>query len=255
MKSGTAEIGDGGRRPRILVFEDEPSLQDTIRYPLESEGSEVVCCGTAADGLKRLRAGQFDLIVLDIGLPDMNGFEVCKMIRKTSDVPVVFLTARADEVDRVVGLEIGGDDYVTKPFSPRELAARIRAILRRVSAVNSVNRVSANPQFAGVATVESNTESGIEIDDTRCAATFAGVDLGLSRTELRLLAVLLAHPGQVFSRAQLMDHAWDEPDASMERTVDSHVKSLRAKLRTGGADPELIRTHRGFGYAFAEKLQ
>jgi two-component system catabolic regulation response regulator CreB len=219
--------------PRILVVEDEPSIRDAIQYAIESDGCEVDCCGTGGDALSLMDSTPFDLVVLDVGLPDINGFDVCRKLRKRYTLPVLFLTARSDEIDRVVGLEIGGDDYVTKPFSPRELSARVRAILRRTK-----NGATPLP-----------TDALFQIDDERVAIRYHGEPLDLSRCEYRLLAALIAKPGRVFSRAQLMDAAWDEPEASMERTVDTHIKSLRAKLRAVHAEDDPIRTHRGFGYS------
>lgn len=219
--------------PRILVVEDEPSIRDAIQYAIESDGCEVACCGTGGDALARLDTSSFDMVVLDVGLPDINGFDVCRKLRRRYTLPVLFLTARSDEIDRVVGLEIGGDDYVTKPFSPRELSARVRAILRRTKS----NGATA-------------TGGGIfDVDEERVVIRYHGIPLDLSRCEYRLLFALLAKPGRVFSRAQLMDAAWDEPEASMERTVDTHIKSLRAKLRAVHAEDDPIRTHRGFGYS------
>ena len=175
----------------------------------------------------------------DVGLPDMTGFEVCKTIRKTQSLPILFLTARSSEVDRVVGLEIGGDDYVVKPFSPRELVARVRAILRRVSAMP-------------LPTNGHDISIPLVIDEVRCQAIYFGTGLNLSRYEFRMLKAFAAHPGRVFSSEQLMDHASEEPDASMERTVDTHVKTLRARMRgvLEGLDP--IVTHRGMGYSLLE---
>lgn len=223
-------------RPRILVVEDEPSIADNIVYSLETEGFAAERCATGADALARLAAEPASLVVLDVGLPDMSGFEVCKAIRKSSTVPIVFLTARAAEIDRVVGLEIGGDDYVVKPFSPRELTARVKAILRRTDA-GAAPAPSAQP-FC--------------IDEGRKQIAFHGQRLALSRNEFRLLRALCQHPGRVYSRSQLMDLAWDEPEAAMERTVDAHIKSLRAKLRATRPDLDPIETHRGLGYSLRE---
>jgi two-component system catabolic regulation response regulator CreB len=219
-------------RPRILLVEDEPSIRDAIQYALETDGGEVTCAGTGRDALARIPAGAFDLVVLDVGLPDLNGFDVCRRLRETHSVPVLFLTARSDEIDRVVGLEIGGDDYVTKPFSPRELCARVRAILRRTRAES-----------------EPAMPSAFSIDTERLLIRYHATALELSRYEYRLLAALLGRPGRVFTRAQLMDAAWEEPEASMERTVDTHIKSVRAKLRAVRPAEDPIRTHRGFGYS------
>lgn len=221
-------------RPRVLVVEDELSIRDAIQYAIESDGCETACCGTGGDALEKLAAGGFDLVVLDVGLPDMSGFDVCRNLRERDAVPVLFLTARSGEIDRVVGLEIGGDDYVTKPFSPRELSARVRAILRRARNGNAAP--AAEPAV-------------FTVDRERFEIRYHGVALELSRYEYRLLATLIAKPGRVFTRAQLMDAAWEEPEASMERTVDTHIKGLRAKLRAVRLDEDPIRTHRGFGYS------
>lgn len=224
-------------KPRILVVEDEPAIADTIQYALETDGFETDCLASGAPVLERLAAARIDLIVLDIGLPDISGIELCKAIRKTSTVPVIFLTARADEVDRVVGLEIGGDDYVTKPFSPRELTARVKAVLRRV-----------RPAAAGGGTPP------FAVNEARREIAYFGTALELSKYEYNLLKVFIRRPGQVFSRDRLMELAWDEPEASMDRTVDAHIKNLRAKLKAIRPDIDPIVTHRGTGYALREDL-
>lgn len=225
--------------PRILIVEDEPSICENVVYALEADGFQVVAVGTGREALEKLKAQEFQLIILDVGLPDMTGFEVCKVVRKTLSLPILFLTARSSEVDRVVGLEIGGDDYVVKPFSPRELVARVRAILRRMSAVPL--------------SVSCNVATPLSIDDTRCQAIYFGVALNLSRYEFRMLKAFVAHPGRVFSREQLMEHASEEPDASMERTVDTHIKTLRARMRGVRAGVDPIITHRGMGYSLVEQ--
>lgn len=224
---------------RILVVEDEPAIADTITYALRTEGFEVDWCSTGGEALRLLAETSANLIVLDVGLPDRNGFDLCKEIRKTSSIPVLFLTARNSEVDRVVGLEIGGDDYVSKPFSPRELAARVKAILRRVS-----------PESAEPGTVPS--ESPFAVDKERMRISYFGQPLDLSRYEYRVLEVLLRRPGRVYSRDKLMEMAWETPEASMDRTVDTHVKTVRAKLRAVRPDIEPIQTHRGLGYSLRE---
>ena len=223
---------------KVLLLEDEPSIADNITYTLATEGFQCVWCATGADATATLEKGHVDLIVLDVGLPDCNGFEWCRNLRKSHDIPVIFLTARSDEIDRVVGLEIGGDDYMVKPFSPRELAARVKAILRRTVSKQQTKQ---------------NT-TGFEIDYDRCLVRFRSVPLSLSRYEYRLLCVFVEKPGWVFSREKLMDLVWDEPEASMDRTVDAHIKSLRAKLRTVDADADPIKTHRGMGYALREEV-
>jgi two-component system catabolic regulation response regulator CreB len=221
---------------RILVVEDEPAIADNISYALSTEGFDVCWCATAAEAEEALQKISQDLVVLDVGLPDRSGFELCRAIRRHSDVPVIFLTARADEVDRVVGLEIGADDYMVKPFSPRELTARIKAVLRRTRATGEPEcRLSAHPAF--------------RVDRNRMEIVYEGVALDLSRYEFRLLEVLVNRPGWVFSREQLMSMAWEEPEASMDRTVDTHIKTLRMKLKAVRPDADPIRTHRGLGYS------
>lgn len=226
---------------RILVVEDEPAITDNIKYALSTEGMDVVCCSTGEEAMRILQDGNVSLIVLDIGLPDRNGFDLCRDIRKTSAIPIIFLTARADEVDRVVGLEIGGDDYVVKPFSPRELAARVKAVLRRSPSGKAGNG-------KGVVT------SPFTIDRKKLTISYFGKPLDLSRYEYRLLDVLIGRPGWVFSREQLMDMVWEEPEASMDRTVDAHIKTLRAKMREVKPDLNPIQTHRGLGYSLKESL-
>ena len=232
----------------ILIIEDEPAIADTLLYALKTEGFDPQWCATGQAGLAALAAQEFTLVVLDIGLPDGSGFEFCKTIRARSQVPIIFLTARASEIDRVVGLEIGGDDYLVKPFSPRELTARVKAILRRT------NGHAANPVAAtSTAPVTPATPApAFVIDESRCLISYRGRALDLTRYEFRLLKVLLAQPGRVFSRDQLMSAAWEEPGASLDRTVDAHIKTLLAKLR--GIDPttDPIQTHRGLGYSLRE---
>ncbi|RBP39811.1 two-component system catabolic regulation response regulator CreB [Roseimicrobium gellanilyticum] len=246
-------------RPRILIVEDEPSIADNIVYSLESEGFAPCACSTGAEAIARLEAEDFALAVLDVGLPDTTGFELCRELRLIKDVPVIFLTARSSELDRVVGLEIGGDDYICKPFSPRELTARVRAVLRRADhrpkgapvAAAASSSTESSPAVAAAPPEESATP--VSVDETRCQIRYFGEVLPLSRYEYRLLQTFAKHPGRVFSRAQLMEHASDEPEAAMERTVDAHVKSLRAKMKTVRNEVEPIVTHRGLGYSLAEK--
>ena len=226
-------------RQRILVVEDEPAIADNIVYALKTEGFEPRACGTAGEAARALADDIPALIVLDVGLPDQSGFEFCKEVRKTSDVPIIFLTARTDEIDRIVGLEIGGDDYIAKPFSPRELAARVKAVLRRAAHQEADPRaVSATAPFA--------------IDGHRMKITYCGQPLELSRYEFRILEVLLSRPGWVFSRERLMEQAWDAPEFSTDRTVDTHIKTIRAKLREIDPDIDPIATHRGLGYSMKE---
>ena len=232
---------------RILVIEDEPSIAENIEYSLTTEGFAVTLAATGGEGLSHISQSEEspELLILDVGLPDMSGFDVCREVRRTSAVPIVFLTARESEIDRVVGLELGADDYVVKPFSPRELVARVRAILRRADAAVQVSA----PAGQG----ECHSWGPFEIDERRHRISFGGRPLDLSRYEYGLLSLFIKHPGRVYSREQLMQNVWDEPDASLDRTVDAHIKSLRAKLREElQAGAEAIVTHRGVGYSLKE---
>lgn len=233
-------------KKRILVVEDEPSILDNILYSLETEGFAAQGCSTGQEALKNLEVHPFDLVIMDIGLPDTSGFDLFKTLRESSALPVIFLTARGAEIDRVAGLEMGADDYVIKPFSPRELSARVRAVLRRASGETS-HLTKATDKAA-----ESASGLPISIDEERIQVTYFGESVPLSSTEFRLLRVLCQHPGRVWSRSQLMDIAWSDPAASMERTVDAHVKTLRSKLKAIRTDINPIETHRGIGYALKE---
>lgn len=227
-------------KPVILIVEDESSIADTIVYALSTEGFAAVHCGNAADALSYLESNTPELVVLDVGLPDLSGFEVCRRIRQGSTLPVLFLTARAEEVDRVLGFEIGGDDYVAKPFSPRELVARIRSILRRTKEKPAPESHKPSKRF--------------RIDEERLKIFFKDAPLDLSRYEFRLFCVLIKRPGRVYSREELMNRAWEEPEMSLERTVDSHIKMIRAKLRLLDSEDDSIVTHRGLGYSLKEDL-
>jgi two-component system catabolic regulation response regulator CreB len=228
--------------PRILLVEDEIAIADAVLYALREEGFVAEHRLLGGEGLRLLRAAPpatgsdpaaFDLVILDIGLPDMTGFDVCRELRTSSSVPVIFLTARSGELDKVLGLELGADDYVVKPFSPRELVARVRARLRRA---------------APVATGWTQA-GGFAHDAAGQRIRYAGTDLELTRYEYRLLARLLARPGAILSRERLMREVWDDAPDTVDRTVDTHVKTLRAKLRAVRPGDDPIRTHRGLGYS------
>lgn len=226
-------------RPRILVVEDEPAIADTIRYALSTEGYDPVWCATGAAALDAAKGNDISLVVLDVGLPDINGFELFKQLTPLTSAPVIFLTARTDEVDRIVGLELGADDYVSKPFSPRELTARVRTILRRAA--------------RGTSTATTSPASGpLVVDDERKSIRYFGTALELSRYEYRVLKLLATRPGRVYTRDEILNQAWENPDASFDRTVDAHIKLIRAKLKAVKPDVEAIRTHRGDGYSLRE---
>jgi two-component system, OmpR family, catabolic regulation response regulator CreB len=223
----------------VLIVEDEPGIADTLQYALTTEGFEPRWCATGEAALAQ--ASDVALVILDVGLPDISGFELFKRLRALrEDLPVLFLTARADEIDRVVGLELGADDYVTKPFSPRELVARVRSVLRRSAAKGAAAAATAS--------------SPLHCDEGRRQIRYYGRALDLSRYEYGLLKTLLSRPGFVFSRERLLDLVWDDANESLDRTVDAHVKTLRAKMKAVAPTLEPIRTHRGVGYALAEDL-
>jgi two-component system catabolic regulation response regulator CreB len=233
-------------KPTILIIEDEGGIVDNIVYALKTEGYHTRWCSTGMEGLQAVKEQEIGLVLLDVGLPDINGFELFKDLKQVRDVPVIFLTARSEEIDRVVGLEIGADDYVTKPFSPRELTARVKAVLRRTrpsppgADSDSETKAKPHPGFP------------FKIDDKKNAIFYNGVQLQTSRYEYRILKILMDHPGWVYSREQLMELAWDEPDMSELRTVDAHIKNLRRKLKAITPDCDPIITHRGTGYALKE---
>jgi two-component system catabolic regulation response regulator CreB len=228
-------------KPLILIVEDEPGIADTLQYALRTDGFEPAWCASAEAALAAIAARAPALVILDVGLPDMSGFELFKRMRERIDVPVVFLTARGDEIDRVVGLELGADDYVPKPFSPRELVARVRSVLRR----------AARPAPSAPA---PEAPRPFEVDDGRRQIRFYGRALELSRYEFGLLRALVQRPGHVYTRDALLALVWDDGSDSLDRTVDAHVKTVRAKLKAVAPTLEPIRTHRGVGYALAEDL-
>jgi len=224
----------------ILVVDDEPGIVKQARDYLERSSFRVV---TAADGKNALfaaRRDRPDLIVLDLNLPEMDGLDVCRALRRDSDVPIIMLTARVDETDRLIGLELGADDYITKPFSPRELVARVRAVLRRVQ--------------GGVHHPGLIRAAELEIDLKGHRVTRAGEPLHLTRTEFNLLATLAQHPGQTFTRAQLLDRVHGVAYDGYDRSIDAHIKNLRRKLEADPAEPRYVLTVYGIGYKFTEEV-
>lgn len=240
----------------ILLLEDETSIAENVIYSLKAEGFNVIWQPLAEQGLIALQESPIDLLLLDVGLPDINGFELCKQIRTFSDVPIIFLTARSDEIDRVVGLEIGGDDYVVKPFSLRELMARVKVVIRRRSSQPSPQDMSQSvtvQQSAlapGDTSLTLNTEiaNPFKVDLPRRQIHYLGQLLVLTLYEFGILQLLLSQPERVFSREQLMNHVWPAQQDSYERVVDTHIKSLRAKLKAVNPQDQSVVTHRGVGY-------
>lgn len=216
----------------ILIVDDDPQIRDVLRIALKQAGLSVSEAGDGAEGLKKASAGRFDLVVLDIGLPRMDGLQVCRELRATSDVPVLFLTARDDEIDRVLGFELGGDDYVTKPFSPRELVARIRAILKRAG--------SPTP-------TQTAAQRGLlELDAPRHRCVVAGTPVTLTAREMAILGCLMARPDNIIPRPALVDQVYGTAVTVSDRTLDSHLRNLRAKLADAGC-ADAIETVHGVG--------
>ncbi len=223
---------------KILVVDDERKMVKLVRTYLEGAGFRVVVAYDGQEALTVFRHEQPDLVVLDLMLPEIDGLDVARTLRRTSNVPIIMLTARAEETDRLIGLELGADDYVVKPFSPRELVARVRAVLRRVE--------------AGPASPQLITTGALTLDLGRREARLAGRPIPLTTAQFDLLTVLAQHPGQVFSRMQLLDAVQGEAFEGYERTVDAHIKNLRRALGDDPRDPRYILTVRGVGYKLAE---
>jgi len=226
----------------ILLVEDEAEIADALIYVLQNEGMQPIWQKTAKAALDYLDKNQVDFAVLDVGLPDMSGFDLFKTIREQHDIPMMFLTARAEEIDRIVGLEIGADDYVTKPFSPREVVVRVKNILKRA------NSAASNSQQP----TKAITKFGFAIDSNLLKISYQSQPLDLTRTEYLLLETLLQSPKQIFSRRQLIDAIWSTQHPSDERVIDTHIKSLRVKLKAISSSNIPIVTHRGFGYSLLD---
>ncbi|MCL1108754.1 response regulator [Shewanella schlegeliana] len=228
-------------KPTIVIIEDEPAIADNLIHVLEMDGFKVCWFAAGELGLAYLTENSVELVVLDVGLPDVNGFELCKTIREFSDVPIIFLTARNDEIDRVVGLEIGADDYVTKPFSPREMLARIKL---RIKKMTSHKGESDNKQT-------TENASSCSLQPLNFDYCINGHMLGLTAVEFKILHKLINESANVLSREQLLVAADIAPSASYERNIDSHIKAIRSKLKPFNQS-EFIRTKRGFGYFYSE---
>jgi len=222
----------------ILVVDDEPRIAEIARDYLERAGYRVVTAATGADALAAARTGRPDLIVLDLGLPQMDGLDVTRRLRQDSSVPIIMLTARVDENDKLIGLELGADDYITKPFSPKELVARVRAVFRRIDAA---------PERGDIIRAGDLT-----LDKRRMQATRGRAPIDLTATEFELLAALARQPGRVFTRAQLLDAVHGDKLESFDRAIDAHVKNLRRKIEPDPRNPRYLLTVHGVGYKFAE---
>jgi two-component system, OmpR family, alkaline phosphatase synthesis response regulator PhoP len=226
----------------VLVVDDEEQLRELLRGYLSQAGFRVLLAADGAQALELARAQRPDLLVLDLMLPGIDGLEVCRQLRTFSDAYVLMLTARAEEIDRVVGLEVGADDYLTKPFSPRELVARVRAMLRRPRGPAGSGEPPIPPA------VEAVVCGPLRIDAARHEVTLDGAPIGLTTTEYDLLAALSAHPGRVFTRAQLLEQVWGADYFGDDHVVDVHIANLRKKLGDDPAQPRLVETVRGVGY-------
>jgi DNA-binding response OmpR family regulator len=227
--------------PRILLVDDELSVQKLLAYPLRKEGYDVVPALDGREALERLRDDNFDLVVLDVMLPRMDGFDVCRAIRSRSTVPIIMLTAKTEETDKVLGLELGADDYITKPFSVREFRSRVKAVLRRAAL--------AQPE----AQLEEPIDAGdLQIDFEKRAVIARGESVRLTYVEFEILAALARAPGRVFSRTMLLERVWGDASYRDPRTIDVHIRHLREKLEVEARTPELILTVRGVGYRFRD---
>jgi two-component system, OmpR family, response regulator len=231
-----------GSAPRILLVDDEEAVQKLLTYPLRKEGYQVVPALDGFEALERLREDSFDLVVLDVMLPRRDGFDVCRQIRSRSAVPIIMLTAKAEELDKVLGLELGADDYITKPFSIREFRSRVRALLRRAAVSRQVDEDG-----------ELVSAEGLTIDLARRLVEVEGKRVQLTYVEFELLRILASNPGRVYSRRMLLEALWGGADYREPRTIDVHVRHLREKLERDPADPEYILTVRGVGYRFRDR--
>jgi DNA-binding response OmpR family regulator len=229
--------------PTILLVDDEDAVRKVLAFPLEKDGYTVVQAADGEEALRLFGEAPIDLVVLDIMLPRLDGLEVCKRLRATSTVPIIMLTARDDELDKVIGLELGADDYITKPFSIREFRSRVRALLRRARA----------PHAAGDGQGDLIEHDGLVIDIPRRVVEVRGESAQLTYVEFELLRALAAHPGRVFSRRMLLEALWKSADYRDPRTIDVHVRHLREKLEVEPRTPEYILTVRGVGYRFRDR--
>ena len=229
------------RTARILLVDDEQPVQKLLSFPLEKDGYEVVAAFDGQEALSTFDRQQFDLVVLDIMLPKVDGLEVCRQLRAKSSVPIIMLTAKAEEIDKVLGLELGADDYITKPFSMREFRSRVRAALRRAD-------------MGVTGDDEQPLERGdLRIDFAKRAVSLHDEPVQLTYVEFEILAVLAGHPGRVYTRDMLLDRIWGDSEFRDQRTIDVHIRHLREKLETDAKSPEYLLTVRGVGYRFKDE--
>jgi DNA-binding response OmpR family regulator len=228
--------------PRILLVDDEQAVQTLLTYPLRKDGYDVVPATTGQEALERFREGTFDLVVLDVMLPQLDGFEVCKALRARSAVPIIMLTAKAEEFDKVLGLELGADDYITKPFSMREFRSRVKAVLRRADLRRNGDEAEA-----------PITDADLQMDFAKRHVDVRGEPVKLTYVEFEILAILARSPGRVFSRTMLLERLWGDAAYRDPRTIDVHIRHLREKIERDPKEPELIFTVRGVGYHFRDR--
>jgi DNA-binding response OmpR family regulator len=228
--------------PRILLVDDEQAVQTLLTYPLRKDGYDVVPAANGQEALERFRDGDFDLVVLDVMLPHVDGFEVCRALRARSAVPIIMLTAKAEEFDKVLGLELGADDYITKPFSMREFRSRVKAVLRRADLRTSGDEL--DPPL---------DDGELHMDFAKRHVEVRGQPVKLTYVEFEILAILARSPGRVFSRTMLLERLWGDAAYRDPRTIDVHIRHLREKIERDPKEPELIFTVRGVGYHFRDR--
>jgi len=231
------------RSPRILLVDDERAIQTLLSYPLQKDGYDVVCASDGREALTRFDESQYDLVVLDVMMPRLDGLEVCRRLRAKSTVPIIMLTARAEEVDKVVGLELGADDYITKPFSLREFRSRVKAALRRSSWAKR------NQELADDEPLEVGE---LRMDFAKRTVKLRGEDVQATYVEFEILKALACNPGRVFTREMLLTRIWGDSAFRDPRTIDVHIRHLREKIEQDAKDPEYLFTVRGVGYRFRD---
>jgi DNA-binding response OmpR family regulator len=231
------------RPPRILLVDDEQPIQTLLSFPLQKDGYDVVRAADGHEALQRFNEGPFDLVVLDVMMPKLDGLEVCRRLRARSTVPIIMLTAKAEEIDKVLGLELGADDYITKPFSMREFRSRVKAALRRAG-MSSTEQIDEESPL---------TVLDLEIDPAKRAVKVRGASVDLTFVEFEILRALATNPGRVFTRDMLLTRIWGDSAFRDPRTIDVHIRHLREKLERDAKDPEYLFTVRGVGYRFRDK--